>query len=67
MNCAFLELLCQENELKVTNATYNITTDASRISVTYQCNVGYSHSYGNLTRTCQTDNKWSGQAPVCTG
>jgi len=62
-----LELLCPENGLKVTNATYNITTDASRISVIYQCNFGFWHSDGNLTRTCQSNNTWSGKAPVCTG
>ena len=35
--------------------------------VEYQCVEGYLHSGGNLSRTCQSDESFSGTAPICTG
>ncbi|KAI0234553.1 hypothetical protein LSAT2_015153 [Lamellibrachia satsuma] len=34
--------------------------------IIYRCLEGYQHRSGNLSRTCQADGVWSGQAPVCT-
>ena len=34
--------------------------------VTYTCQDGYSHTTGNLTRTCKADGSLTGTLPVCT-
>ena len=36
-------------------------------TVTYTCQVGYSHSAGDLTRRCNADGSLTGTTPVCTG
>ncbi|KAI0214852.1 Sushi, von Willebrand factor type A, EGF and pentraxin domain-containing protein 1 [Lamellibrachia satsuma] len=43
------------------------TSGESYVSVVeYKCDEGYRHTGGALSRTCQTDKRWSGIAPVCT-
>lgn len=34
--------------------------------IQYVCNPGY-RLFGESTRTCQVDNKWSGDTPTCEG
>ena len=34
--------------------------------VTYTCQDGYSHTAGNLTRSCEADGTLTGSTPVCT-
>ncbi|WAQ96233.1 CSMD1-like protein, partial [Mya arenaria] len=52
----------------VGNATF--TPDVALVefnhAVTYTCDLAYTRSSGDLTRTCQSDFSWSGSAPVCT-
>ena len=35
--------------------------------VTYTCQDGYSHTAGDLTRTCKADGSLTGTTPFCTG
>ena len=35
-------------------------------TVTYTCQVGYSHSAGDLTRSCNADGSLTETTPVCT-
>ncbi len=37
-----------------------------RVSATYTCSTGYT-LIGSSTRTCQTNEQWSGNAPTCQG
>ena len=41
-------------------ATYEYST-----SISYTCDTGYSHTSGDLLRTCQANTTWSGTEPVC--
>ena len=51
----------------VSNATADTTsTIAFNTSVTYTCYIGYSHTGGQLTRTCEADGQLSGSIPECT-
>ncbi len=34
-------------------------------TIGYQCEASYPLTAGDLTRTCEQDSSWSGQAPVC--
>ena len=34
-------------------------------AVTYTCYQGFSHTGGDLTRTCQANKSWNGTAPTC--
>ena len=34
--------------------------------VTYECEQGFRHSRGDLTRHCQDNATWSGDLPECT-
>ena len=36
-------------------------------SITYECNLAYNLTAGDLIRTCQADATWSGDVPVCLG
>ena len=51
----------------VTNAT---PVPASSVdydsNVTYTCENGYSHTSGDLTRSCNADGSLTGTPPVCT-
>ena len=51
----------------VTNAT---PVQASSVdynsNVTYTCEDGYSHTAGDLTRSCNADGSLTGSPPVCT-
>ena len=35
-------------------------------AVSYTCYNGYSHTGGDLTRTCKADGQLTGSTPVCT-
>ena len=35
-------------------------------NVTYTCQDGYTHTAGDLTRTCKADSSLTGSSPVCT-
>ena len=51
----------------VSNATPNSSsTIVKNTDVTYTCQTGYSHTNGDLTRTCQADSSLTGSLPVCT-
>ena len=51
----------------VTNATPVLTSTVDYNStVTYVCQDGYSHTAGDLTRTCNADGSLTGTTPVCT-
>ena len=51
----------------VDNADMDDTGTAYTNTVTYMCHKGYKHvpESGALTRTCQADGRWSGDAPIC--
>ena len=36
-------------------------------NIIYTCRTGYSHTYGNLARSCNADGSLTGSTPVCTG
>ncbi|XP_053396028.1 sushi, von Willebrand factor type A, EGF and pentraxin domain-containing protein 1-like [Mercenaria mercenaria] len=47
----------------------NVTTSNDNLEnsvATYVCENGHTHTSGNLERTCGSDGKWNGKAPVCT-
>ena len=51
----------------VTNATPVPTSTVDyNFTVTYTCQVGYSHSAGDLTRSCNANGSLTGTTPVCT-
>ena len=51
----------------VTNATpVPPSTVDYNSDVTYTCQDGYSHTAGDLTRTCKADGSLKGSSPVCT-
>ena len=51
----------------VTNATPDPPSTVDYNSaVTYTCQVGYSHTAGDLTRSCNADGSLTGTTPVCT-
>ena len=51
----------------VTNATpVPPSTVDYNSDVTYTCQVGYSHTAGDLTRGCNADGSLTGTTPVCT-
>ena len=35
--------------------------------MTYQCNDGFEHAYGDLIITCEETGTWSGEGPICQG
>jgi len=35
------------------------------VALTYSCILGYNHTTGDLTRTCQSSGQWSGTLPAC--
>ena len=43
-----------------------ITTRTPRGIAFYRCNTG-NNLVGSVTRSCQTDGTWSGNAPTCQG
>ncbi len=36
-------------------------------TVTYECDEGFSITYGDTVQTCQADGLWSGRTPNCSG
>ena len=51
----------------VSNATPDSTSSITfNTTVTYTCRIGYSHTAGDLTRTCDIDGQLIGSTPVCT-
>ena len=51
----------------VTNATpVPPSTVDYNSDVTYTCQDGYSHTAGDLTRSCNADGSLTGTTPVCT-
>ena len=51
----------------VSNATPDSTSSITfDTTVTYTCHTGYSHTAGDLTRTCEIDGQLAGSEPVCT-
>ena len=51
----------------VSNATPVPTSTVDYNSmVTYTCQDGYSHTAGDLTRTCKSDGSLTGTTPECT-
>ena len=50
----------------VTNTGHSPTTAlAINQVVLYTCDTGYTHTSGNLYRTCQSDGTLSGSPPIC--
>ena len=49
------------NANPVPSATIDYNTD-----VIYTCKFGYSHTAGNLTRSCEANGLLTGSTPVCT-
>ena len=51
------------------NVTYATKTGSYMYGdiVNYTCNHGYTLTYGNQTRECQSDGSWTGIQPKCTG
>ncbi|XP_053396463.1 sushi, von Willebrand factor type A, EGF and pentraxin domain-containing protein 1-like isoform X5 [Mercenaria mercenaria] len=51
----------------VTGATFTTSRNNLESSVaTYVCGDGYTHTSGDLQRTCTSDNTWNGTLPTCT-
>ena len=68
INSQFLYILVNTCTMPtVTNAT---PVPASSVdydsNVTYTCEDGYSHTAGDLTRSCNADGSLTGTTPVCT-
>ena len=51
------------NKYVLSNQADNYTVD---MNLTAECIVGYKLSSGNLVRTCQENEEWYGQEPICT-
>ena len=47
-----------------TNGQVNFTATTEGSVATYTCGTGYD-PVGDTTRTCQSDEQWSGSEPVC--
>ena len=57
------------NVADVNNATKSpneLTVDYG-VTVIYECDVGFSHSQGDLNRTCHADGTLDGNTTVCSG
>ena len=51
----------------VSNASTDSTSSITfNTAVTYTCHTGYSHTAGDLTRTCKIDGELTGSTPECT-
>ncbi|XP_052791729.1 neurotrypsin-like [Mya arenaria] len=58
-----------EGACKIPHVGYAIYDGAAIVyntTVTYTCAGGYSHTNGNLVRTCQADGQLDGVSPTCT-
>ena len=49
----------------VTYASNTTTGTDYDDTITYTCLSGYEKTSGNIGRTCQADEHWSGSPPVC--
>ena len=50
------------------NGSVTLSMDTLEMSTaTYSCNFGFVQIGGNISRTCQVDGSWSGEAPTCQG
>ena len=50
----------------VTGATRSYSSTVLNSVVTYACQTGYSHTGGDLQRTCGSDGEWDGILTTCT-
>ena len=74
-----MNLLCWENTrmnhnwkfldcgtpTSVTSATRSYSSTVLNSVVTYACQTGYTHTGGDLQRTCGSDGVWGGVLPTC--
>ena len=47
------------------NGQVELSSTVFGSTANYSCNLGYSLSNGNNTRTCEADGEWSGDPPSC--
>ena len=57
------------NTSKIENATMypDMDTVNANTTVIYNCSDGYTHTGGDLNRTCNGSGQWTGRPPICTG
>ncbi|CAC5418949.1 CSMD [Mytilus coruscus] len=56
---------CEEPE-KVANANKSVAgITIFGTKVIYTCKIGYQHTKGDLTRSCQKNGTWDGTTPIC--
>ena len=57
---------CPREDLYVPYASFAVSSVTYSSTVTYRCAKGYNRTAGDLQRTCQQNERWSGSAPTCT-
>ena len=65
--CNFISVIQCPDPGGAANATHTLTGVTPGSTVSYICDSGYKYEAGYLVRTCQSDGKWDGVPPVCSG
>ncbi|XP_052712746.1 uncharacterized protein LOC128186852 [Crassostrea angulata] len=60
-----IDVTCDDRDLRIDNAVYNVTGNQFNDSVKYRCLGGFNHTSGDLYRQCNHLGHWTGTSPTC--